>query len=190
MKAVIFNGANEGDATTDAMDSALAKQLMLMGWDVESVELRGKKIAGCTGCFGCWVKTPGSCLLDDYGRETAKKVIQSDLMVFLTPITFGGYSSELKKAVDRILPTVLPYFELYRGQIHHKIRYKKRPKHLFIGVGPANETEKETFLALAERNALNFRPPAYASAVFQGDEDAATITTQIMDLLKRVEVIL
>jgi len=48
------------------------------------------QIAACVGCFGCWVKTPGNCVIDDYGRETTRKAIQSDLMVGLIPVTFGA----------------------------------------------------------------------------------------------------
>jgi len=49
------------------------------------------------GCFGCWNKTPGTCVMKDDSAKIAKAVVNSDLLIFLTPITFGGYSSELKK---------------------------------------------------------------------------------------------
>jgi len=43
----------------------------------------------------------------------------SELVVLLTPITFEGYCSELKKAVDRVIPLILPYFLFVRHEVHH-----------------------------------------------------------------------
>ena len=189
MKAVIFNGAKEDDLTINAIEKTIADQLTEEGWDVEPLELCNMHIAACAGCFGCWIKTPGTCVINDDGRETTRKAIQSDLLVWLTPVTFGGYSSELKKALDRIIPILLPYFETYHGQIHHKMRYKKYPKLLVIGVQEPGVDYEETFMALAERNRLNFRPPAYSASVFQRDKNTKTIPAFVEEQLKKVEVI-
>jgi multimeric flavodoxin WrbA len=189
MKAVIFDGAKEGDLTIKALEKTIFDKLTEKGWEVEPIELRNTQIANCIGCFGCWVKTPGTCVINDGGRETTRKAIQSDLLVWLTPVTFGGYSSELKKALDRIIPILLPYFQSYRGQIHHKMRYSKYPKLLVIGVQEPGVDYKETFMALAERNSLNFRPPAHAVAVFQRDKEPETIPVFVEEQLKQVEII-
>ena len=188
MKAVIFNGAREADSVIDAIETSLIKLLTEKGWEVEPIILREKQIAGCLGCFGCWVKTPGMCVIDDFGREAAKKVLLSDLLVFLTPVTFGGYSSELKKALDRMIPILLPYFDSYKGQIHHKMRYDKYPKLLVIGTDPLNIDQEETFLALTERNVLNLRPPKHAASVFQKSENLDEATPFVEELLRKVEV--
>ena len=134
------------------------------------------------------MKTPGNCVINDEGRETTRKAIQSDLMVWLTPVTFGGYSSELKKALDRIIPVLMPYFQTYQGQIHHTMRYKKYPKLLVIGVQDAGMDYEEIFTALAERNMLNFRPPAHAVSVFQRSKNSETVPAFVREQLKKVEV--
>jgi multimeric flavodoxin WrbA len=188
MKAVIFNGEREGDPVIDAIEVSLTTLLASRGWEVESIRLREKQIAGCLGCFGCWIRTPGICIIDDFGRETAKKAIQSNLLVWLTPITFGGYSSELKKALDRIIPLLLPYFKTYKGQIHHQLRYDKYPKLLVIGTEALDDAYEETFRALTERNALNFRPPKHATGVFRSGQNLAQTDKFVEDLLGKVEV--
>lgn len=188
LKAVIFNGAKEGDLIIKAIEASLMNQLTKYGWEVDPIELRNMQIAACKGCFDCWIRTPGNCVINDYGRETTKKAIQSDMMVWLTPITFGGYSPELKSALDRIIPILLPYFESHHGQFHHKMRYKKYPKLLVIGVKGSDIGDEETFLALVERNILNFRPPAYAAGVLLRDEDPKAITAFVSEQLKKVEV--
>lgn len=189
MKAVIFDGSKEGDLTTKAIEETIVNQLTIKGWEVEPVALRNVQIANCLGCFGCWVKTPGTCTINDEGRETTRKLIQSDLSVWLTPVTFGGYSSELKKALDRIIPILLPYFQSYHGQIHHKLRYNKYPKLLVIGVQEPGVNYEETFMALAERNSLNFQPPAFAASVFQRDKNPDMVAAFVREQLKKVEVI-
>jgi len=190
MKAVIFNGTREENPIINAVEFSLTKLLTDSGWEVEPIRLREKEIAGCLGCFGCWVKTPGICVIDDYGRESTRKAFQSDLLVWLTPITFGGYSSELKKALDRMIPTLLPYFDLYKGQIHHQMRYDKYPKLLVIGTEPLKPEYEEVFLSLTERNALNMRPPKHATGIFRKNEDSREIPRFVGDLLRKVEVIL
>jgi multimeric flavodoxin WrbA len=188
MKAVIFNGAKEKDSTIDKIETELNIQLTEKGWTVEQIELRNQRIAGCLGCFGCWVKTPGMCVIDDYGRVSTEKALQADLLVWLTPITFGGYSSELKKAVDRLLPILLPYFESYHGQIHHKMRYSKYPNLLVVGTSPLCFKYEETFSKLTERNVLNLRPPTHAVGIFRDENVVDGVPSFVEGLLSQVQV--
>jgi AraC-like DNA-binding protein len=52
----------------------------------------------------------GVCVIDDFGLEAARMAVQSDVLIFLSPVTSGGYSSELKKAVDWFARSLLlPY---------------------------------------------------------------------------------
>jgi multimeric flavodoxin WrbA len=188
LKAVIFDGSKDGDLVINKIEAELKEQLSKVSWEVEILELSKLKIAECTSCFGCWIRTPGICAIDDDGRETTKKYVQSDLAIWISPVTFGGYSYELKKALDRIIPSIMPYFEPYRGQIHHGARYKKYPKLLVIGVQEPGSKNEETFLALAQRNALNFRPPATASGVFNRDQNQELISAFVAEKLEILEV--
>jgi multimeric flavodoxin WrbA len=103
VKAVILNGSGKDDEALESIYNIIVNELTSIEWDVESFILRDLKIAYCVGCFECWVKTPGVCRFNDDGREIARQFIQSDLSIFFTPVTFGGYSAELKKALDRII---------------------------------------------------------------------------------------
>lgn len=186
---MLFDGSKNNDNTIDAIRQAIVEQLSRAGWDVETIGLRNKRIAGCTGCFGCWVKTPGICVIDDDGREVAKKAAQADLLVYLTPVTFGGYSSELKKALDRIIPVLLPYFTLVNGEIHHLMRYKKRQRLTAIGVQALPDHESaEIFKTLVDRNAINFHSPAHGSSVIIQGSGAREIGERTSSLLKSIGV--
>ena len=100
MKAVIFDGFLTRNPKNDNLRKLIVKLLEKHEFEVEYVILADTKIAPCQGCMRCWFNTPGLCRIDDYGRKTAQMVRTKDLMVYISPITFGGFSSELKKMLD------------------------------------------------------------------------------------------
>ena len=87
MKAILLDGSQPNDVTGQRVHAALTTELESRGWQVEHVCLREKKIGNCAGDFFCWIRNPGICNVDDENRDIAKSIINSDLMVYLTPIT-------------------------------------------------------------------------------------------------------
>jgi len=184
MKATILNGSFNDDTVLEIIHKTVIQELKDIEWEVIPFILRDLKITICRGCFECWMKTPGICRFDDAGREIAKSFIQSDLVIFLTPVTFGGYSSELKKALDRIICLDLPFFKKYSGEVHHLMRYEKYPCFMVVGVLPEKDKESERiFKTLVERNALNFFPPAYVSGFIYRYQSQEEIQKKIETLL-------
>jgi multimeric flavodoxin WrbA len=190
MKALILNGERKNESALSLVAEAVAGEVAVQGWEAETILLRDKKISLCTGCFGCWVQTPGVCVIDDFGQEAARMVIGSNVMFYLTPITFGGYSSELKKAVDRFAcSTLLPFFKKVEGEIHHQARYQPLPSLIGIGVLPGPDEESERiFTKLVARNAINIHSPSSHSAVFYKHQDREFIRKEVRTLLGRVKV--
>ena len=187
MKALVLNGERKGESVIDLVLEAVIHALSLEGWSVETILLREKKITRCTGCFGCWTKTPGICVIDDFGRELARKTVQCDLMIYLTPITFGGYSSELKKAIDRFAcPMLLPFFTRINGEVHHKARYMTLPSILGVGILPRPEEESEQIFAeLVKRNAVNLHSPAVQSVVYYLSQDPEQIEEGLTSIFRK-----
>jgi len=189
MKALILDGDLAGQTTTVAMRARLCDLFTQKGWQVQSVILHEQKIAYCLGCFECWTKSPGLCRIDDQGREVAAAVIHSDLVVYLTPITFGGFSSALKKAIDRNICLVSPFFTKINGEVHHQPRYTHYPAILGVGLLPEpDQTQAAIFAKLIERNAINLHAPTYATVVIDGDHAAATLPTALDALVQKVPV--
>ena len=157
MKALILNGSHENDSTGERVKTLLTSEMQINGWDVEHILLREQKIGNCAGDFFCWVRNPGVCNVDDDNRTIAEAIVQSDLVVYLTPVTFGGYSSALKRMVDHQIQNVSPFFSQVNGETHHQKRYKKYPDFLAIGWLERPDAYAETvFRHLAGRNAVNF----------------------------------
>jgi multimeric flavodoxin WrbA len=189
MKALILDGSRKDESDLDDIKTTFQKELKVKGWEVETVQLKNLNISPCTGCFKCWIKTPGICITDDVARDVTRKLVQSDLMVFLTPVTFGGYSSELKKALDRSLGIMLPYFTKIDGKVHHKKRYKKYPSLLAVGTLPySNPNEERIFRDLVARNAINAHSPNHAVDILVNLEGTERIQSRITNLLSKVGV--
>lgn len=157
MKALVLDGSREGDTLTPVavlgMTSALAGRVDV----VELVKPRELAIAPCAGCFGCWTRTPGECVIKDDARDVVGSYVGSDLVVYVTPVTFGGYSSQLKKLLDRIILSVLdPRFTVVGGEVHHRLRYRRYPKTVGFGTLPSPDPEAERLFAqLVARNGIN-----------------------------------
>jgi multimeric flavodoxin WrbA len=152
---------------------SLADLAQARGWGLQTLFLPGMAIADCAGDFNCWVRTPGTCSIKDANHDVARAVMASDVTVFLTPLAFGGYSSELKKAVDHFIQLITPYFETVRGESHHTPRYASYPA--LAGVGLVEEPSDEAtriFRTLVARNALNMQHTKAAADVLHPGMDA------------------
>ena len=145
---------------------ALTAALAEGAWQVDTIALADAHIVPCMGCFSCWVKTPGVCVKDDEGRRLAEAHMRSDLVVWFTPVTFGGYSSQLKKAVDALLPNTSPFFRIVGGEVHHQERYTRYPSLFCLGVMPRPDAESEAiFRRLVARNAINLHAPRWQASI-------------------------
>ena len=166
MKILVLNGVGKKDRGQPDICGLLALAIVSQGHSVDQIDLEEFPIAPCTGCFGCWVRSPGECTIDDGGRDVARAALLCDLLVFLTPVTFGGYSSNLKKAVDRLIPNLSPFFVRIGGEIHHRPRYARYPPILGVGTLEDPDPEKEAiFQTLVARNAVNYHSPFHDAVV-------------------------
>ena len=150
MRVAIFNGnpdpADEGFETYLA---ELGEALRARGHEVEALTLRALDIKPCNGCFGCWIKTPGDCVVDDDAKKTRRAWMAADLALLASPVAMGFYSPLLKRAVDKLLPNLLPFISLYGGECHHDPRYEKYPRYgLLLQRGP--DTDEEDLEILRE----------------------------------------
>jgi hypothetical protein len=161
MKALILNGA-KGDSAEPVL-RPLRQIFGSRGWDCDVLQPDRMNLQFCSGCFQCWTRTPGRCAHQDDGELIVKAEIHSDLIVFLSPVRWGSYSAEFKKALERSIPILLPYFEEYKGEIHHPLRYAYRPTLIALGIFRSSDSrEEEIFRRLVHRNIQNLRPAEMA----------------------------
>jgi multimeric flavodoxin WrbA len=186
LKALILNGSTTEKGTVNTVSDYLVDYLKTNKHETDVRVLRKDKIAGCLGCFGCFLKTPGKCVIKDDGSDLPRKVIQSDVVFGVTPVTFGMHSSELKKAIERFAcPILLPFLSKINGEVHHDKRYDTYPTFVMIGVLPSPDEESETtFKTLASRNALNLHTTFHSEIVYSTDKPNA-IEAKMAPLLSK-----
>lgn len=115
-------------------------------------------IKKCIGCFGCWVKTPGQCVIADNYQKMGALLGATEDLVIISRCTFGSYSPFVKNVLDRSISYMLPYFENRNHEMHHRARYGNhiRMRVYFYGEDITAE-EKHTAEQLVEANAVNFQ---------------------------------
>lgn len=133
MKILIINGnpklgINNFDKYIDKLSDSLKKKKN----EVVILNLKKMKINYCIGCYACWLKTPGICIHKDDGPKILKEYINSDLVVFSSPIIMGFVSSILKTAIERFLPVLHPFLCIKEDRIQHMPRYDKYPSSILL----------------------------------------------------------
>lgn len=151
------------------------------------LELRKEVIASCLGCFSCWFKTPGICTINDFGRSIPKLLVQSDVVILISPLVFGGYSAELKKALDRgVLPFIDPDLMKINDEVHHKQRYPQQFNLIGIGISEDDHEENsKIFKTLVQRNSINMHCKAQFSLVIRCRDTAEEMALQVESILEK-----
>lgn len=129
MKITVFNGSPRAEqGNTQVMVDSFLKGAQSAGAETENIFLAHKKILPCSGCFVCWIKTPGICVIKDDMAELLSKFKTSDLVVFATPLYVDNVTGIMKNFMDRLLPLADPYFEKDAGgECRHRLS-EKGPK--------------------------------------------------------------
>ena len=160
MKITILNGNPDADnAAFDDYLKRLSDELVSDGHAVTVFELREMDIRYCIGCFGCWVKTPGECITADESRDVCRGYINSDFVLWASPVTMGFYSALLKKVTDKFISLVHPYVEFVQGESHHTARYDKYPlTGLLLEKGDYTDDDDIRIISdIHRRTVLNFK---------------------------------
>jgi NADPH-dependent FMN reductase len=185
-KIALLDGSQAGEEDLASAYAVLSDLLNQAGAEVRIFPLRELKLAHCIGCFACWLETPGVCRFRDAGQEIAQAVMQCDTVTLFSPVSFGGYAPQLKLMVDRFLPTLLPYFGVYHGEVHHRPRYARYPRWVGVGVQRARDAEEAgLFKLVVGRNAINFHAPSYAAEAVQSTDNRAQLQEALRSALDR-----
>ncbi len=101
MKIAILNGSPK-IGNTAAMVNAFAEGAKAAGHDVEILHVGKMKIAGCLGCEYCHTKGEGKCIQQDDMAKVMPAYLESDMIVFATPIYYFDMTAQLSAAIQRV----------------------------------------------------------------------------------------
>lgn len=111
----------------------------------------------CIGCFGCWVKTPGQCVISDGFEKTGIEMSRCSELILISQCFYGSVSPFVKMVQDRAISYIHPDFVMRKGEMHHKRRYKnviELSAH-FYGE-KITDIEKHTAKSIIQANADNY----------------------------------
>lgn len=134
MKVTVFNGSPRGrTSNSHRIVQPLLEGAREAGAETEEVFLIEKNIEHCRGCFACWAKTPGKCIIDDDMTELLDRYIESDYIGMATPLYGMFMTAVLKNFTDRFLPLATPHIRKNEdGFFYHDGRVKRFPRQFFI----------------------------------------------------------
>ena len=136
-------------------DTALNIDSNAMGENLNYIDLSKKKIANCIGCFSCWVKTPSKCILRDDAPSIYPLVAESNQLMYVSHIKYGGYDTIMKTFLERNIPIQQAFIRLHRGETHHVQRNVVEKHAVIIAYGDISHAEQAIFTKLVKRNANN-----------------------------------
>ena len=141
------------------------------------IDLSGKRIANCIGCFGCWTKTPGKCVIRDDATQVYPVIAQSRKVIYVSRIRFGTYDTIMKTMLERAIPIQKAWIRLHNGETHHAQRDVVPKDATVIAYGDSSPEEKELFRRLVGRNAHNM---SFAShrVLFAEEPELETLVQQ------------
>ncbi len=123
MKVLAFNASPLMEkGNTALLLEPFLKGMREEGCEVEMFYTRRLHVEPCLGERGCWTKTPGKCVQDDDVNMLLPKMREADIIVFATPVYVDGMPGTLKNLIDRLLPTVEPYFVMREEHYRHPPR--------------------------------------------------------------------
>lgn len=82
MKLLAVNGIPRGKGSnTEKFLIPFLEGASELGVEIETVYLNKKNVGYCKGCYTCWTRTPGKCIIKDDMEELIDKVKAADIIV-------------------------------------------------------------------------------------------------------------
>ena len=123
--------------------------------DIEQIDLSNLKIANCVGCFGCWTRTPGKCVIRDDAVKVYPRIAASDRLLYVSRVRYGSYDTMMKTMLERAIPVQQAFIRLLDGETHHVQREVVPKQAVILGYGATSAEEQDIFRQLVARNAKN-----------------------------------
>ena len=156
MRITILNGSQPDDQLNGYLE--ILSQQLAKNHKIEVFNLASMNLQQCIGCWSCWWKTPGLCAHNDDANDIFKNFVNTDFVIFASPIIAGFTSALLKKITDRLVVLLHPYIQIVEDECHHRKRYDKYPTFGLIlkKEDKTDDEDIEIIRTIYDRFAINF----------------------------------
>ncbi|WP_308777874.1 flavodoxin family protein [uncultured Bacteroides sp.] len=148
--------------------------------EIRYFNLSELKIANCTGCFGCWTKTPGKCVIRDDATRVYPCIARSNAILYVSRLKYGGYDTVMKTMLERAIPIQQAFIRIHQGETHHVQRNVIPKKAVIIAYGDIDDEEQDIFRELIARNARNMNFENY-EIIFTSESMTDIMVTKILE---------
>lgn len=107
-KILLANGSPRRNASTKVMLEWFKAGLPQDKTEV--LDISSLKMNKCLHCFKCWTDKPNDCVMNDDASLFRKKIRNADLIIFFVPLSWATMPSDMKKAMERLMPETTPFF--------------------------------------------------------------------------------
>lgn len=131
MNILVINGSPKGEnSNTLKLTRAFLEGA---GWEkAEILDVWKAHVKPCLGCFSCWDKTPGKCVINDKMIEILPKIVGADVIIWSFPLYYFSVPGSLKNLIDRQLPLNQPFMVKGSESGGHPSRYDLTQQHHIV----------------------------------------------------------
>lgn len=100
MKIVMITGSPHKKGTSALLASEFTKGAISIGHQIVRFDAAFERINPCLACDMCQ-ENKGICIWDDTASKIGEAILESDLVVIVTPLYYFGMSAQIKSVFDR-----------------------------------------------------------------------------------------
>lgn len=140
------------DDEKNSFGAALREGFAARGTAAEYIPLQDVNVKACLACNGCTNKTFGKCVIRDDADWILPKLARADVIIFVSPVTFGSYSFKVKRVMDKLALVMDRHYYVKNGEL---VKNNMTGKLRLYGVGMTDDCqgfEAQAFLSLVHEN--------------------------------------
>jgi len=149
MKILLIRANPRTTGFTETLTDLFLQGMRDEGAEIIEARLHDMDIRPCSGCYQCWLATPGVCYQKDDMAVLLEQIMDTDVLVCATPIYYYSISSRLQRFLERTFPLTMEGLDrtpegLFRNRTRFPDRWHDK-RIVFLAVG-------------ALRSPRNFKP--------------------------------
>ena len=117
MKVLVLNGSPKGEKSNTLNITKAFLDGFSADTEVEYITVKKETIKPCMGCFSCWSRTPGKCVIKDDMQKIYEKINSADIIIESFPLYFFRYAVTDESINRQMSAVYAPLFgKCCRGQ--------------------------------------------------------------------------
>ena len=99
MRIILLMGSPNKKGSSRMLADSFSQGAIEAGHQVELIDIANANIHPCTGCIHCGYEGP--CAQEDDVAEIRSRILDADMIVFVTPLYYYGMTAQMKTMIDR-----------------------------------------------------------------------------------------